>query len=59
VNISESTYRLLKDDPRFHFTPRGKVEAKGKGEMEMFIVQENETSTVGLEEKRPLQSTSV
>jgi adenylate cyclase len=57
VNISESTYRLLKDDPRFGFSPRGKVEAKGKGELEMFIVQEKETSSVGLEE-RPLESTT-
>ncbi|MBP7513237.1 MAG: tetratricopeptide repeat protein [Flavobacteriales bacterium] len=39
VNISESTYVLLKDVPDFHFTPRGKVQAKGKGEMEMYFVQ--------------------
>jgi adenylate cyclase len=39
VNISESTYSLLKDDPHFHFTPRGKVEAKGKGEVEMWFVE--------------------
>jgi adenylate cyclase len=55
VNISESTYSLLKDDPQFQFTPRGKVEAKGKGELEMFLVQEKETSSVGLEQ-RPLES---
>jgi adenylate cyclase len=57
VNISESTYLLLKEDPLFHFTPRGKVEAKGKGELEMFIVQENATSRIVLEEQ-PLESTS-
>jgi adenylate cyclase len=57
VNISESTYRLLKDDPQFLFSSRGKVEAKGKGEMEMFLVQEQECSLVDLEE-RPLESTS-
>jgi adenylate cyclase len=56
VNISESTYRLLQDDPQFEFTPRGKVEAKGKGELEMFLVQENEAGTVNMEERR-LEST--
>ncbi|MBK7754611.1 MAG: hypothetical protein IPI41_19015, partial [Flavobacteriales bacterium] len=25
--------------PAFHFTPRGKVQAKGKGEMEMYFVR--------------------
>ena len=39
VNISESTYALLKDDAQFTFESRGKVAAKGKGEMEMFFVQ--------------------
>jgi adenylate cyclase len=39
VNISEATYSLLKEDPHFHFTPRGKVEAKGKGEVEMWFAQ--------------------
>jgi len=66
VNISESTYALVKDavagssllvdgpefpgsrattnqqpssTPAFSFTPRGKVQAKGKGEMEMFFVR--------------------
>ena len=53
VNISEATYRLLvegcssSDDPptnneqpgtTFTFTPRGKVQAKGKGELEMYFV---------------------
>ncbi len=47
VNISEGTYALVKDVmevrdgkevPAFSFTPRGKVEAKGKGEMEMYFV---------------------
>ncbi|MEO8588972.1 MAG: adenylate/guanylate cyclase domain-containing protein [Flavobacteriales bacterium] len=38
VNISEVTYDLLKDEPGLSFTPRGKVRAKGKGEMEMFFV---------------------
>ena len=38
VNISEATYELLKDDPRFAFASRGKIEAKGKGEMEMYFI---------------------
>jgi class 3 adenylate cyclase/tetratricopeptide (TPR) repeat protein len=38
VNISESTYALLKDDPEFTFQSRGKIEAKGKGEVEMYFV---------------------
>lgn len=38
VNISQSTYELLKDDPDFQFENRGKIKAKGKGEMEMYFV---------------------
>jgi len=53
VNISETTYELVKmvkksgrfeiaqresEEVAFAFTPRGKVQAKGKGEMEMFFV---------------------
>ncbi|MBK7554404.1 MAG: tetratricopeptide repeat protein [Flavobacteriales bacterium] len=53
VNISEATYQLLVDGcssadgpttsnnqptTGFTFTPRGKVQAKGKGEMEMYFV---------------------
>ncbi|MBK7554405.1 MAG: adenylate/guanylate cyclase domain-containing protein [Flavobacteriales bacterium] len=52
VNISEATYQLLvdgcssSDSPttsnnqptEFTFTPRGKVQAKGKGEMDMYFV---------------------
>jgi adenylate cyclase len=58
VNISESTHDLLKNDPQFRFAPRGKVEAKGKGRLEMFLVQENETSMVWPKE-RPVESTPV
>ena len=39
VNISEATYALVMDKPDFVFTPRGKVQAKGKGEMEMYFVR--------------------
>ncbi|MCB0769841.1 MAG: adenylate/guanylate cyclase domain-containing protein [Flavobacteriales bacterium] len=42
VNISEATYALVKDTAGLTFTPRGKVEAKGKGEMEMFFVEPGE-----------------
>ena len=41
VNISEATYQLVKDEPSFTFTPRGKVMAKGKGEMEMYFVEKS------------------
>ena len=39
VNISKALYERLKDDPQFTFIPRGKVEAKGKGAMEMWFVE--------------------
>ena len=38
VNISQKTYEILKDDPEFIFEPRGKIQAKGKGEIEMYFV---------------------
>lgn len=37
VNISESTYELVKD--KFNCTSRGKISAKGKGEIEMYFVE--------------------
>ncbi|MBK6777257.1 MAG: hypothetical protein IPG74_15940 [Flavobacteriales bacterium] len=39
VNISNATYLLVKDDPRFTFHSRGMVSAKGKGEMEMWFAE--------------------
>ncbi|MDX1685169.1 MAG: adenylate/guanylate cyclase domain-containing protein [Saprospiraceae bacterium] len=39
VNISESTYTLIKDEPGFQFEKRGKVEVKGKGEIDMWFVE--------------------
>jgi len=39
VNLSEATYALVRDVPGLTFTPRGKVQAKGKGELEMFFVR--------------------
>jgi adenylate cyclase len=41
VNISQATCDLLKDDPDLMFDRRGKISAKGKGEMEMFFVLKN------------------
>jgi class 3 adenylate cyclase len=41
VNISHSTYELLKNDPQFSFESRGKVMVKGKGEIEMFFVSKS------------------
>ena len=38
VNISQATYELLKLEPEFAFESRGKIEVKGKGEMEMWFV---------------------
>ncbi|MFD0797978.1 adenylate/guanylate cyclase domain-containing protein [Maribacter chungangensis] len=39
VNISQYTYELIKDNPAFSFTHRGKINAKGKGEIDMWFVQ--------------------
>ena len=39
VNISVDTYTALKGDPEFTFESRGKIEAKGKGEIEMYFVE--------------------
>ncbi|WP_431134075.1 adenylate/guanylate cyclase domain-containing protein [Psychroserpens mesophilus] len=38
VNISESTYQILKQFDVFQFTPRGEIEAKGKGKIQMYFV---------------------
>ncbi|WP_162819783.1 adenylate/guanylate cyclase domain-containing protein [Kordia sp. SMS9] len=39
VNISSNTFALVKDDPDFTFEYRGKITAKGKGELQMYYVQ--------------------
>jgi class 3 adenylate cyclase/Tfp pilus assembly protein PilF len=39
VNISQTTYELLKDDPDFRFESRGEIDVKGKGKMEMWFVE--------------------
>jgi class 3 adenylate cyclase len=38
ANVSQATYELLKDDSDFTFESRGKIEAKGKGKIEMWFV---------------------
>ncbi len=38
LNISESTFKLLKDKRDLKFESRGKTEAKGNGEMDMYFV---------------------
>lgn len=38
VNVSQHTYELLKDDEELKFEERGKIEAKGLGEVQMFFV---------------------
>ena len=39
VNISQATFNLIKDDSVFNFETRGKIAAKGKGEIEMYFVE--------------------
>jgi class 3 adenylate cyclase len=38
INISASTYEIVKDKTEYSFEPRGKINVKGKGNMEMFFV---------------------
>jgi len=38
VNISQNTYELIKDNPLFLFSYRGKINAKGKGDIDMWFV---------------------
>ncbi|MFC3879859.1 adenylate/guanylate cyclase domain-containing protein [Algoriphagus namhaensis] len=38
INISQTTYELIKHVPKFDFEKREKVFVKGKGEMEMYYV---------------------
>ncbi|MFK8055651.1 MAG: adenylate/guanylate cyclase domain-containing protein [Saprospiraceae bacterium] len=39
VNVSESTYELLKDKPDLQFVERGAIEVKGKGAIKMWFVE--------------------
>ncbi|ARV10692.1 hypothetical protein BTO05_02385 [Winogradskyella sp. PC-19] len=38
VNVSEDTFKLLKEYDMFKLTSRGAIEVKGKGEVEMYFV---------------------
>lgn len=40
VNISQTTYELIKHHPHFDFEDRGEIFAKGKGEVNMWFVNE-------------------
>jgi class 3 adenylate cyclase len=42
INISESTYNILKNEPGFTFESRGKIETKGKGLLEMYFVTQTQ-----------------
>lgn len=39
VNISEATFALVQDEPGLTFSPRGRVQVKGKGELAMFFAR--------------------
>lgn len=41
INISQSTYELIKDNPKYEFEHRGKIVVKGKGELEMYFVEKS------------------
>ena len=38
INISKTTYDLIKDIPSLSFESRGQIQAKGKGELDMWFV---------------------
>ncbi len=38
VNISSATYELVRNTPGLRFEPRGRIEAKNKGTLEMYFV---------------------
>jgi class 3 adenylate cyclase/ligand-binding sensor domain-containing protein len=44
VNTSQTTYELIKSDPNFSFEYRGKVQAKGKGKVDMWFVEANDSA---------------
>ncbi len=41
VNISQACFEKVKDNPLFTFEHRGKLEAKGKGQMDMYFVEKS------------------
>lgn len=44
INVSGSTYAMVKD--KFKCIPRGKIDAKGKGELEMYFIVPEKTERV-------------
>ena len=46
VNISQTTYELLKEDTDLKFESRGMIKAKGKGEMEMYFVSKAQSKPI-------------
>lgn len=44
VNISESTYQLVKSESEFRFSSRGMVYVKGKGDLAMYFADRQETA---------------
>jgi adenylate cyclase len=44
VNISSATYELVKDD--FDCTQRGKIQVKGKGDIEMYFAEDKVTASI-------------
>lgn len=51
VNISKATHEILQNEPEFTFEYRGKIEAKNKGELEMYFV--SPVNDVIIERKSP------
>ncbi len=48
VNISEATYALVRDEQGLLFTSRGRVAAKGKGELGMYFVDREAADAVAV-----------
>lgn len=40
INVSETTFELLKNDKQFRFIPRGEIDAKNKGKMKMYFAEQ-------------------
>jgi class 3 adenylate cyclase/tetratricopeptide (TPR) repeat protein len=49
VNISQTTYDVIRDDGEFAFEYRGKITAKYKGEIDMYFVGRNHSRQVNTE----------
>lgn len=56
VNISANTYLLVCDTPDLLFLSRGRVSAKGKGELEMYFVRNNPATTITASTTPPIEA---